>query len=142
MRFSRLVTAEFVGVFLIGTIVGGLVIWDSTDTTLSQFMSKTNDPDSVIVARIVDRYRNEYHLNEEELKKVNPLIQEMAQHVSKVRRDFASDIITTLDTYHAKIADELAPEHREAYVKAVEERKKKVHSMLLLDTGSPTPATN
>jgi len=136
MRFSRLVTAEFVGVFLMGTLVGGLVIWDSTDTTLSQFMSRTNDPDSVIVSRITDRYRNEYHLSDEELKKVEPLIKEMAQHVSKIRRDFATDIISTLDTYHGKIADELTPEHRDAYLKAVEERKKKVRDMLLLDSGT------
>jgi len=50
MRLTRKITAEFIGVFLIGALAGGLVTWSYTDTRLSTFMSRTNDPDSMVAA--------------------------------------------------------------------------------------------
>ncbi|MEJ0000003.1 MAG: hypothetical protein WDO13_13010 [Verrucomicrobiota bacterium] len=43
MASSRTIIAEFVGVFLIGALAGGLVAWSySTNEQLSSFMSRTN----------------------------------------------------------------------------------------------------
>src|ERR1700677_2515125 len=114
MSRSRKITAEFIGVFLIGALVGALVMWIWTDTKLDQFMTRTSDPDKM-VARINDKYANEYHLSPDELNRIQPLIKEMAQHVSQVRRQFGVDIIATMDDYHEKISEQLTPEHRAVY---------------------------
>jgi len=71
MRLTRKITAEFIGVFLIGALAGGLVTWSYTDTRLSTFMSRTNDPDSM-VARIDKKYADEYHLTPDETKPDEP----------------------------------------------------------------------
>ncbi len=136
MRPTRKIVAEFAGVFLIGSAVGVLVMWDLTDTKLIQFMSKTNDPDSVIVARLNQKYAKEYNLNPEELERIQPLLKEMAQHVSQIRHQFGADMLTTLDTYHQKIAEQLTPEHRDAYLKATAERRKQISNLLSLDCNS------
>ncbi len=164
MRLSSKITGEFIGVFLIGTLVGAMVMWDwaaveentligltagetnldsgspapgkdgaaTPDAKLSQFMSRTNDADQMI-ARINDKYRNEYHFTQEELDRIQPTVKELAEHVSQVRHQFGVDIIATLDTYHEKIAAQLTPEHRAAYEKANAEREKQISHMLLLD---------
>jgi len=138
MRSSRKIIGEFAAVFLIGAVVGGLVVWDFTDTKLSTFMSRTNDP-AAMAAHINQKYATDYQLSSDELNRIQPLIQEMAQHVSQVRRQFGVDIIATLDNYHQKIAEQLTPEHRAAYEQANQEHKKKLSSMLLLDESAPDP---
>jgi hypothetical protein len=45
--------------------------------------------------------------------------------------------MATLDNYHQKIAEQLTPEHRAAYEKAIAEHKMKLASMLL-DQSSPS----
>jgi len=72
---------------------------------------------------------------------VQPTIQEMAQHIYQVRHQFGIDVISTLDEYHQKIAEQLTPEHRAAYEKAVADCKVKLTSMLLPDQGSPSPGS-
>jgi hypothetical protein len=137
MRVSRKLIGEFAAVFLIGAIVGGLLVWDYTDTTLSRFMSKSSDPDSVIVNRINQKYVQEYHLSPDELNRIQPLIKEMAQHTSQIRRQFGVDILANLDDYHEKIAQQLTPEHRAAYEKAIQEKRKQLSALLLPDQDSP-----
>ncbi|SRR5260221_7739358 len=171
MSLSRKITGEFIGVFLIGALVGGLAMWDwaavkenkliglamgetplnpgdltlpnegnlSSDAKLARFMSRTNDPDKMI-ARINEKYLNDYHLTPEELDRIQPLIREMAQHVSQIRHQFGVDIIGSLDGYHQKIAEQLTPEHRAAYQAACEERKKQLRNILLLDQNPSIPA--
>jgi hypothetical protein len=134
-RTSRKLIGEFAAVFLIGVIVGGLFVWDYTDTTISQFMSKTSDPDSVIVARINQKYATEYHLSQDELNRIQPLVLEMAEHTSQIRRQFGVDILANADQYHEKIAQQLTPEHRAAYEKATQERMKQLSALLLPDQG-------
>ena len=135
MRTSRKLIVEFAAVFLIGAIVGGLFVWDYTDTTISQFMSRTNDPDSVIVSRINQKYTTEYHLSPDELNRIQPLVKEMAQSISQIRRQFGVDILAAQDEYHEKIAQQLTPEHRAAYEKATQERRKQLSALLLPDQG-------
>jgi len=136
MRPTRKIIADFVGVFLIGALAGGLVTWSYTDTQLTTFMSRTNDPDSM-VARMNKRYVEEYHLTPDEISRIQPTIKEMAQHIYQVRHQFGIDIMATLDNYHQKIAEQLTPEHRAAYEKAIAEHKMKLASMLL-DQSSPS----
>ena len=133
MRLSRKIAGEFAAVFLIGAAAGGLVVWDYSDTELSKFMTKSNDPDSVMVARINQKYVDEYHLTPDELDRIQPLVKEMAQHMSHIRRQFGIDIITSYGDYHQKIAEQLTPEHRAAYEKASDERKKQLSDLLKLD---------
>jgi hypothetical protein len=61
----------------------------------------------------------------------------MAQHLYQVRHQFGLDVMATLDDYHQKIAEQLTPEHRAAYEKAVAERRNKLSSLLLPDQSSP-----
>ena len=137
MRTTRKIIVDFIGVFLIGALAGGLLTWRATDTQLSSFMTRTNNPDSFVV-RINKKYSDEYHLTPDELSRIQPAIKEMAQHIYQVRHQFGLDVMATLDEYHQKIAAQLTPEHRAAYEKAVAERKKKLNSMLLLDQSSPS----
>lgn len=133
---SRKVTAAFVGVFLMGTIVGGLFTMDYTDTRLSRFLNHTSDPDSM-ASRINQKYITDYSLTADEQNRTAPLVKEMAQHLYQERRQFGMDVMNTLDEYHQKIAEQLPPEKREAYQSANEERKKRM-SKLLLDAASPS----
>ena len=137
MSSTRKLIAEFFGVFLIGALVGGLIMWSYSDTQLTTFMSRTNNPD-VFVARIDKKYADEYHLSADEIDRVQPLIKEMAQHIYQVRHQFGVDIVGTLDQYHTQIAAQLTPEHRAAYQAAMTDRHKKLSSLLLLDPGSPS----
>lgn len=134
MRLSGKVAVEFAAVFLIGVVVGGLVVWDfRTDSELTKFMSRTNDSDTVIIERINKKYTEEYHLTPEELQKIQPLIKEMAQHISHVRRQFGADIVITYTEYHQKMAEQLTPEHRALYEKATSDRVAQLKALLKLD---------
>jgi len=137
MRPTRKIVADFVGVFLIGAIAGGLVTWSYTDTSLTSFMSRTNDPDA-FVARINKRYAEEYHLTPDELTRIQPTVKDMAQHIYMVRHQFSLDMMSTLDDYHHQIALQLTPDHREAYEAAIAEKRKKLAALLLLDQSSPS----
>jgi hypothetical protein len=137
MRPTRKIIAEFIGVFLIGALAGGLLAWSFSDTQLTSFMSRTNDP-NVLMARINKKYADQYHLTPEEMNRIQPLTKEMAQSIYKVRHQFGVDILSTLDTYHQQIAAQLTPEHRDAYLKATKERTKNLTALLLSDQSSPT----
>lgn len=139
MRLTRKIIAEFVGIFLMGGVAGGLLTWSfltwSTDTQLTTFMSRTNNPDA-LVDRINKKYAEEYHLTPGEMNRIQPLVKEMTLNTYEVRHKFGVDIIATLDKYHQQIAAQMTPEHRAAYEKAVADRKLKLAGMLL-DQSSP-----
>src|SRR5271163_4446911 len=130
MRPTRKIILEFIAVFLIGAVAGGLITSSYTDTQLVSFMSRTNNPDNLAV-RITKKYGEEYQLTPDELRRTQPLIKEMAGHIFQVRHQFGLDIIATLDVYHQKIAAQLTPEHRAAYEKTTAERKLKLAGLLL-----------
>jgi uncharacterized membrane protein len=138
MRPTRKIVADFIGVFLIGGLAGGLVTWSVTDTQLSTFMSRAaNKPDS-IAARLSKKYADDYHFTPDELNRIQPIINEMAQQMYDVRHKFGVDIMATLDKYHEQIAEQLTPEHRAAYEAAVAEKRKKLNNLLLPDQSSPS----
>jgi uncharacterized membrane protein len=154
MRPTRKIIAEFVGVFLIGAGAGGLITWSYytdaensnlqfpvlrfPDTTLSTFMSRTNDDPDSIGARMNKKYADEYHLTPDELSRIQPTIKEMAQQIYQVRHQFGVDVMAMLDKYHQEIAEQLTPEHRAAYEAAMAERRKKLAKVLLPDQSSPS----
>lgn len=131
---SGKIGTAFVGVFFIGALSGGLITWGFTDRQLSTFMSRTNDPDTVIIERINKKYVHDYNLSPDELARIQPLVKEMAQHTTQTRHQFALDIINAYEDYHAKIAAQLDPPHRDAYQKAIAKRDKELRAMLLIDT--------
>jgi hypothetical protein len=132
---SRKIGAAFLGVFLIGAVVGGLLVTAFQDMRLPRFLTQTGDP-KTMAARINQKYITEYHLTADEQARVAPLVGEMTQKLYVTRRDFGVDIIATLDDYHRKIGDQMTPDHRLAYEQANEERKKRMSAMLLLDSSS------
>lgn len=136
MRSTSKIAMEFAAVFLIGAVAGGLVTWSYTDTQLSTFMSRTNDPDNW-VARIDKKYVDDYHLSPDELQSIQPDVKQMAQAMYQVRHQFGVDVITTLDKYHAQIAAKLTPEHRALYEKGIADKRNKLSTLLMLDQGSP-----
>lgn len=135
MRPTAKIVAEFIGIFLIGGLAGGLLEWSYTDTQVATFMTRTNSPEW-LAERINNKYETEYHLTPEEMKKIEPDIIAMARHIYLLRHQFGIDIISTSDEYHAKIAAQLTPEHRAIYEAAQQARKKSLTTMLL-----PAPST-
>jgi hypothetical protein len=74
------------------------------------------------------------------MKRIQPLIQEMAEHIYDVRHRFGVDMIATMNDYHVKIAAELTPEHRSAYLNAVQARQDKLRELLLPEQDPQVPA--
>ncbi len=133
---SRKITAAFIGVFLIGAIVGGLIMMDYTDVRLSRFLNRTGDPNAMAL-RINQKYADDYELTTDEQNRIAPLVKEMAQHLYQERHQFGADILGTLDEYHRKIGEQMTPEQRAAYEKANDERRKRMSSLL----SDPAPST-
>ena len=143
MSPSRKIIAEFVGVFFIGALAGGLLMWQMSASSmddLNSAMSRWNNPDK-LADRINQKYMDDYHLTPDEVTKVQPLVKQLAQDVYKIRHQFALDIVSTLDKDHEAIAAELTPEHRAAYEAKMAERHKNLSALLLGDQGSPAPAS-
>lgn len=144
MSPSRKIIAEFVGVFFIGALAGGLVTWRVTDgqmteSQISAAMNRWNNPDK-LVERINQKYADEFHLTPDEMAKVQPLVRQLAQDVYKIRHQFGLDILATLDRDHEAIAAQLTPEHRAVYEAKMADRHKELNALLLGDQGSPSPA--
>jgi uncharacterized membrane protein len=139
MSSSRKIIAEFVGVFLIGALAGGLVVWFHDDQPLTEAMSHWNNPDT-LEARIDKKYADDYHLTDDEMARIQPLTKQMTQDLYKTRHQFGVDIIDTLDRYHTEIAAQLTPEHRAVYEANMADRRNKLSALLLSDQSSPSPA--
>jgi hypothetical protein len=138
---SGKIGTAFAGVFFIGALSGGLITWGFTDRQLSTFMSHTNDPVPVIVDRINKKYVHDYNLSPEELARIKPMIQSMAQQITQIRHQFAVDIISAYEKNHATVAAQLDPPHRAAYEAATAKRDKELRAMLQIDASdiSETP---
>jgi hypothetical protein len=135
---SRKIGAAFVGVFLIGATVGALLVTTFQDMRFPRFLTMTGNPTSM-GARINQKYLKEYQLSPAEEARVAPLTQDMADHLYLIRRQFGVDILATLDDYHQKIGEQMTPDHRSAFEKTNEERKKRMSSILLLDAPGAAP---
>ena len=143
---SRKISITFAAVFFIGVAVGALVMWDliyvkpdKSDVEISLFMARTNDPVDAIVKRINDKYVNVYHFSPEEVQKVQPFVEELARAISDARHGFSTQILSTMDSSHQKIAAQLSPEHRAVFEQAIADRQKQL-TVLLLEKNSATPS--
>ncbi len=136
---SRKLAWAFVAIFLIGCLVGGLVTWDLTDTQLPTFLKKTSDPIS-LTARINDKYTKAYQLTPDQQARIAPITSAMSDRLYKIRNQFATDVISTMDDFHAQVATQMTPDQRAAYEKDNLVRKQKVSAMLFLNQSSPPPA--
>ena len=94
----------------------------------------------MIAARTNAKYAQQYHLSQEELDRIQPLVAGMAHQITQTRRQFGIDILATMDEYHKKIAAQLSPDHRAAYEKATQKRKKQLSALLLPDQEASDPS--
>jgi hypothetical protein len=133
---SRRLAATFFCVFLLGAVAGGLVVYDVNSTRLSQFFNRTSDPDS-LTARLDKKLAAQYHLDSDEQARIAPLTRELAQNLFQVRQKFAGDVLATIDASHAKIAAQMTPDQRAAYLKDIEVKRQYTAAML---TPTATPA--
>ena len=130
---SRKIIAAFGGVFLIGGLVGGLLVLNFYGTpSFPRFLTSTGDPASM-AARINQKYDHEYNLNTDEQARIAPLTEAMAQNLYVLRRRFGVDIMATMSEYHEKIGAQMSPEHRAAFEQANVERTKHLSALLLVD---------
>jgi uncharacterized membrane protein len=132
MAPSRKLVSTFVGVFIIGGIVGALVFWMFQDARFSRFLTLTGNP-TTMAAHINQKYVKEYDLTPDEQTRVAPLTTEMTQDLYRIRRQFGIDIVSTLKDYHEKIGAQMTPEHRQAFQQANVEREKRMSALLLID---------
>jgi hypothetical protein len=137
MANTRKLVAQFVGVFVIGALAGGLLTNSLSDTSLTMAMSHWNNADA-LEARIYAKYASDYQLTPEELQKIKPLTKQLAQDLYKIRHQFGVDVVDTLNRDHAAIAAQLNPEHRAAYEAKMTDRTGKLSAALLGDQSSPT----
>ena len=137
MANTRKLVAQFVGVFVIGALAGGMMSYSFSDTSLATAMSHWNNADAM-EARINAKYAKDYQLTPDELDKIKPLTKQLAQDLYKIRHQFVVDIIDTLNRDHAAIAAQLTPEHRAAYEAKMTDRTSKLNTALLGDQSSPT----
>jgi hypothetical protein len=126
------VSASFVGVFLIGALVGGMLLTSFSDMRFSRFLTHTGDP-GTMAKRINQKYLSELHLTTDQEARIAPLTAEMTQHLYVTRRQFGVDIMATLDDYHRKVEEQLDPQQRGVFEQENEDRKKRMSAMLLLD---------
>jgi hypothetical protein len=138
MPNSRKLIAEFLGVFLIGAVAGGLLTSSFSDTQLTTAMSHWNNPDA-LEARINSKYEQDYQLTPDEMEKIKPLTKQLAQDLYKIRHQFGVDIVDTLNRDHEAIAAQLTPEHRETYEAKMTNLTGKLGAALVGDQSSPTP---
>ncbi|HEX4141485.1 MAG TPA: hypothetical protein VHY09_14140 [Candidatus Methylacidiphilales bacterium] len=136
MANTRKLIAQFVGVFVIGALAGGLVSYSLSDTSLTMAMSHWNNADA-LEARINARYISDYHLTPDEMEKIKPLTKQLAQDLYKIRHQFGVDVIDTLNRDHAAIAAQLTPEHRSVYEAKMTDRTDKLSAALMGDQSSP-----
>ncbi len=138
MANTRKLVAQFVGVFVIGALAGGLMTYSVSDTSLATAMSRWNNADT-LEARINAKYAKDYQLTPDELDKIKPLTKQLAQELYKIRHQFGLDVVDTLNRDHAAIAAQLTPEHRAVYEAKMASLTGKLNTALLGDQSSPTP---
>jgi uncharacterized membrane protein len=137
MANTRKLIAQFLGVFVIGALAGGLISYTFPDTSLATAMSRWNNADS-LESRINAKYANEYHLTPDEMEKIKPLTKQLAQDIYKIRHQFGVDMVDTLNRDHAAIAAQLTPEHKAAYEAKMTDVTSKISTALMGDQSSPS----
>ena len=132
---SRKLAASFFCVFVLGAVTGGLVVYDMTSMSFSKFLDRTNDPDS-LAQRIDKKLAAKYQLDGDEQARIAPITRDLAQNLFQIRQKFGTDVMATLDAAHAKIAAQMTPAQRDAYLKDVQ-AKRLQHAAMLLPATAP-----
>jgi hypothetical protein len=132
---SRKLAAMFFCVFALGAVAGALLALNFGDMRFSTFLNRTGDPSS-FAERLDKKLATQYQLDSSEQARIAPLTQEMAKNLYQLRRKFADDVLATLDDSHAKIGDQMTPEHRAAYARDILVKRQRAAAMLL----PPAPA--
>ena len=125
----------FLCVFLLGAAAGALLAINFADPRFSTFLNKTSDPNA-LAQRVDKKLTSQYKLDADEQARIAPLTQKMAQNLFQLRKQFATQVLATLDASHAEIAAQLTPEQRDAYVKDNVGRRDRAVAVLM------PPATN
>ncbi len=137
---SRKLAAMFACVFVLGAVAGALVSMNFYDLRFYNFLNRTNDPAS-LAQRIDTKLTAQYNLSAEEQARIAPQAKEMAQNLYLLRQQFASDVLHSIDASHVKIAAQMDPAHREAYLKDNLDRRKRAASMLMPTNAAPPAGT-
>lgn len=127
---SRKLAAIFFCVFVLGAVAGGLVVYDTSPMSFSDFLNRTNDPDS-LAQRIDKKLTAKYQLDSDEQARIAPITHDLAQNLFQIRQKFGTDVLATLDAAHAKIAAQMTPAQRDAYLKDVQAKRQQHAAMLL-----------
>ncbi len=136
---SRKIVLAFVATFLVGAIAGGLLVWDFTDTTLSGFIKKTSDPDTM-AATIDQKNLALFHLTPDQVAATKPMTRAFTQRLYELRNQFAQDVMAAMADYHAKVAAQMTPAQQAVYAKANADRAKRMSALLFLNQSSPPAA--
>jgi hypothetical protein len=138
---SRKLAAMFLCVFLLGAAAGALLAMNFADPRFSTFLNKTSDP-AALAQRIDKRLASQFQLDADEQARISPLTKGMAQNLYQLRLKFATDVLATIDSTHEKIAAQMTPAQRAAYVKDNEGRRQRAVAMLMPpapSAGTPQP---
>jgi hypothetical protein len=139
MILSRKLAAMFFCVFVLGAVAGALIVYNMGGMRFSDFLNRTSDP-AGFAQRLDHKLAEQYHLDDDEQKKIAPFTREMAQKLFQDRREFATRVLATLDASHADIAARMSPDHRDAYIKDNLGRRQRAESMLMATTNAPGAA--
>jgi len=132
---SRKLAATFFCVFLLGAVAGGLAVYVTSSMSFSKFLDRTNDPDN-LAQRIDQKLAAKYQLDSDEQARIAPITRDLAQNLFQIRQKFGTDVLATLDDAHAKIAAQMTPAQRDAYLKDVQSKRPQ-HVAMLLPASAP-----
>jgi hypothetical protein len=136
---SRKLAAMFLCVFGLGAVAGALLEINFGDPQFSTFLNKTSDP-AALAQRVDKRLASQFHLDADEQTRIAPITKEMAQNLFDLRHKFALDVLATIDTEHGKIAAQMTPAQRDAYLKDIATRRARAVAVLMPPTANGTPA--
>jgi len=138
---SRKLAAMFLCVFLLGAAAGALIAINFADPHFATFLNKTSDP-TALAQRVDKRLASQFQLDADEQARISPITKEMAQNLYQLRIKFATDVLAALDSEHEKIAAQMTPAQRAAYIKDNEGRRQRAVAVLMPpapSAGTPQP---
>lgn len=132
---SRKFAAMFLCVFVLGAVAGAILAMNFADPRFATFLNRTSDP-TALAERLDKKLASQYQLDADEQARIAPLTQKMAQNLYQLRRQFAAEVLATLDASHEEIGAQMNPTQRAAYAKDNVGRHQRAVAMLM----PPAPA--
>ncbi len=117
----KVVTA-FVGVFVAGLLVGGLVTLRVVKAQAPQRMAATDQYGPFLMKRLVNRLE----LTPEQQTKIKPLVDRAAGELHQVRRKAWTDSQAILERIDKEITAELTPAQRATFEKLQNEQRERI----------------